>query len=136
MCKPDTDLDAELTDGVPDRSRTLHGPGRTVEDREHSVASPLDQMPAEARQLSIDRPVVLFESGSSKPGHRVPCACSVEPTMSEKRTVARRRSLGAICRVPVRNSSISPANVCIARPTGLVGRVELHVAGTGDVAAR
>jgi len=59
-----TDVQAQLKDGVSDRSRTLHGPSGTVEGGKYSVASPLHEMPAESSKLSIDCPIVLFEAFS------------------------------------------------------------------------
>ncbi|MGB7049953.1 MAG: hypothetical protein WBG41_00135, partial [Acidimicrobiales bacterium] len=44
-----------------DGSRTLDCPGWTIERGERSIARPLDQMPTESRQLSINRLIMLFE---------------------------------------------------------------------------
>ena len=59
-----TDLQAELEDGISDCCRTLDCPSGTVECGEYSVAGSLHEMPTESSKLSIDCPIVLFEAFS------------------------------------------------------------------------
>ena len=128
----DADVDAELAQGVADRDRTLHGPGRAVEDREHPVARPLDQAPAEAGQLAVDRPVVLLEAGRPGPvaerGGLLGRADDVGEEDRGQEAVAGGHLPGAR-----QELLYLPGDVRSAGPGDVVGRVELHVARTVDV---
>ena len=127
-----SDIDAQLAEGIADRNRTLHGPGGTVEDREHSIARALDQVPTEARQLSIDRPVVLFESGRPSPVTECSGLFGRAHDVGEEDR-GQKAVTGSHMPRPGQEFLDLSGNVCSAGPRDVVSRVELHIAGTVDV---
>ena len=94
----DADVDAELAEGFADRDRGLHGVGGAVEGRDTPSPVRLTRCPPKrASCRSMARSCCSRRAVQVRSPRAV--ACSVEPTMSENRTVARRRSLGSIRRV-------------------------------------
>src|SRR5215212_5157803 len=56
-----TNLKPDRARGGAERERTPHRPGGAVEGCQHTVAGPLHEPTAVARQLSLDEPLVLAE---------------------------------------------------------------------------
>jgi hypothetical protein len=128
----DADIYAQLTESISNRNRTLHGPSRPVEGSEHSIARSLDQVSAESRQLSINRPIMLFEAGRPSPitdrGHLFGRAHDVGEEHRGQKTIT-----GGDLPRPGQEFLDLSTKVRRARPRDVVSRVEFYVAGTGDV---
>ena len=126
------DINAQLTESISNSNPTLHGPCRTVEGGEHSIAHSLDQVPAESRQLSINRPIMLLEAGRPSPITDCSCLLGRAHDVGEEHRGQKSITEGYLPR-PGQELLDLPGNVRSARPRDVVSRVEFYVAGTGNV---
>jgi len=129
------DINAQLIESISNRNRTLHGPGRPVEGSENSITHSLYQVPTESRQLSINRPIMLFEAG--RPSAITDCSRLLGRAhdVGEEHRGQKTITGGNLPR-PGQELLDLPGKVRSARPRDVVGRVEFYIAGTGNVLRR
>ena len=115
-------INAQLTKGSSNGNRTLHRTGRTVEDGQHSIARSLDEVPTESRQLSINRPIMLFEAGRPSPITDCSRLLGRAHDVGEEHCGQKTITGGNLPR-PGQELLDLPGNVRNARPWDVVGRV-------------
>ncbi len=129
---PNADRDTQLAKGIADRGRRLHGPGGTVEDGQHSITGPFDQMPVKSRKLAINRPIVLFEKRCPRP--ITDCTgllCRSHDVEEEDRR--QKAIMGGHLSRPGQKLLDLTCNVRSARPRDVVCCIELDIASASDM---
>jgi len=109
------DRETEITHGAADRTSAPDSAGGSIERRQEPVTGRVDpSAPIEvdlARARSLCSASTRFHAASPSRA-----ASSVEPTISVNNSVAKTRSASVDRRMPVKNSSISPARLSAPSP--------------------
>ena len=129
------DINAQLTESVSICNPALRGPCRTIEGGEDSIAHSLDQVPAELCQLSINRPIMLFEAGRPSPIADSSCLLGRAHDVREEHRGQKTISGDNLPR-PGQELLDLTGNVRRGLPRDVVSRFEFHVNADRQCARR